>query len=654
MGNLSFRRFVIPSLVSGLMFVFSSCNQAPVTVAQNEPTLTITSQQKTFRKGDNLTAELEIYSPTEGDINIFVGASDKIGLTKNSFQVTLQAGQRKTIQLQGTIKRAGYYNITANATGSSWHEPTTTIFGFNAQTNDVQRAAANTNYPQSASGVETLEAHLDSLPKIKTLDAFSKLSTAQTIDDAKDLDAVRLDARLENLQFEKRDGTKTEPLNTILNYLPDTGSGKPRPEDLVPPTAAQKAKPKPRGIGCGASTTATVNASISYNGKTQILPNTKISVWDDNPWLNPSYIASGFTDASGNFRFQKPDCDWGAWWDYSGVDIFFIVEATDNHDISVRNIWAPYFFDGSYGVRTGTNWDTGSNNFSVNLGANNSDSEHAIWLYRMVQMAQDFNVDAGGAGATYFPIRIAWPTRLNPLNWVGISSSTSYAPVAKLEIFGSEWLYPYIAWHEFGHNMMYRTANPGTYSSAYNFGAFSISIPNFAIGTHYVYAKQNVELAYNEGFANFFYVMLQDYYDFNFNAYQSDTYYFRNCVNTPAVPATPITPFIPAYSCDAYASGIENESRVSTFLYRYTQEVLKPVNFQCGSTTSLIDIECRKIAARGSFGLVRSRLWNVGYYNTSFSAAWINWLKSTLPSSSSYQTKTKDIATSTYFSLVIP
>ena len=177
-------------------------------------------------------------------------------------------------------------------------------------------------------------------------------------------------------------------------------------------------------------------------------------------------------------------------------------------------------------------------------------------------MAQDFNVGAGGAGATYFPIRVAWPTRLNPLNWIGWDVTTSYAPVAKLEIYGAQWIYPYISWHEFGHNMMYRTSNPTTYNYAYNNGPFSVTIPSFASGTHAVKVQQNGELAYNEGFANYFYVMLQKYYNYNFNSYgyvgwEND--YLKGCNGS---------------FCNAFPSGNENESRVSTFLYRYTNEAL--------------------------------------------------------------------------------
>ncbi len=617
MGIPSFRHSVIPSLVGVLMLTLSSCNPPPAIIS-TEPTLRISSHQSTFRKGDNLAVEIELYSPTDTDVNVIIGASEKLGLTQNKYQITLNAGQAKTIELQGTLKRAGYYNITANVTGTTWHEPVASMFGFN-----VDSSSSNTR--QTTSGLETLETHLDNLPKITTPEAYSQLSTAQVIDDAKNLDGVRLDSRLENVTFDNRDGTKSEPFNTVLTYLPDTGSGQPRPEDLVPPTAAQKAKAKPRGIGCNLGVTATVTAKISYSGKTQILPYTKISVWDENPWLKPSLIKSGFTDANGTFSFQKPDCDWGAWWDYSGPDIYFIVESKDNHEIGVWNILAP-IYNFTYSVATGTNWDTTATSFNASFNAGNSDSENALWLYRMVQMAEDYNVAAGGAGATYFPMRTSWPSRT-----LGVVNN-SFAALGKLEIFGPHWLIPYIAWHEFGHELMYRTSNPSQFMYTYDQGAFTIFFPNFAWGSHNYNDKQHFELAYNDGFANYFYVLMQDYYNFDFNQYASDSYYFRECSNITAV-----LPLIPEKICDAYRSGDENESRVSTFLYRYTQEVLVPANGNIG--------------AQSAFGLIRSKLWNVGYYNTNLSTAWNNWLKVTLPSANPYLIKTKKIATETFFSL---
>ncbi len=604
------------------MLFLSSCNQAPRTEFSTEPTLQITTAQTTFRKGQEFSVMLEIYSPKDSNVNVAIAAPKNLGISQEPIQVTIAAGQTKSLELRGTPKRSGYYNITANATGSQWQEPAADMLGFNVATNNTGAASAGA-YPQSESGLETLEKHLENLPKISTPEEYAALSAAQTIDDVKDLDGVRLDSRLENVRFAKPDGTKTEPFNTAISYLPDTGSGKPRPEELQPPSAAARAKANARPQGwCGLGDWATMVATVSYNGKTMPLPFTKISVWDDNGWMAATYITSGYTDASGSFSFRKPSCDWGAWWDYTGPDIYFLIETLDSHEIGVNNIFAPLLYVNTYSVRTGTNWEGASSSYYTDVAANDSSSGQALWLYRMVQAAQEFNVGAGGDGATYFPVRIAYPSRIPFSDWLG---GTSFALVAKMEIRGEHWLYPYIAWHEFGHEMLYRTAIPSQYTWAYDFlGSFSAYAPTFAWGTHYVSQQQNVELAYNEGFANYFFVMLQDHYGINFNSWSYQGWendYLRGCNGS---------------SCNAYADGNQSEARVATFLYRYTNEVLKPAN---------------GITAQNAYGLIRSRLWASSYYSLSFSNAWSNWIQQTLPSDQSYKTLTKSIATSTYFSL---
>jgi hypothetical protein len=266
------------------------------------------------------------------------------------------------------------------------------MLGFNVASTDVTAANAGA-YPQSTSGLESLETHLDNLPKFSTPEAYSQLDTTQTIDDVKDTDQVRLDSRLENVQFANQEGTKTAPFNTVLSYLPDSGSGQPTPDQLTPPTAKQRSMARPQGIGYGLGNWATVSVNISYNSKTFTLSRTKITVFDDNPWLAPSVIASGYTDNQGNFSFQKPACDWGAWWDYSQPDIFFAVETLDNSEISVWNIFAPLYYNSTYGIRTGTNWDVQpyTQSFDVYLNGGNSDSENAMWLYRMRQVLSVFN-----------------------------------------------------------------------------------------------------------------------------------------------------------------------------------------------------------------------------------------------------------------------
>ena len=64
-----------------------------------------------------------------------------------------------------------------------------------------------------------------------------------------------------------------------------------------------------------------------------------------------------------------------------------------------------------------------------------------------------------------------------------------------------------------------------------------------------------------------------------------------------------------------------------------------------------LSINFNGINPQKAFGLIRSTLWNVGYYNTNFTTAWNNWIKATLPSSISTKNLVKNIANDTYFSL---
>jgi hypothetical protein len=422
-------------------------------------------------------------------------------------------------------------------------------------------------------------------------------------------------------------------MNSIVTYLPDTGSGQPDPRELEKPTAARK-NLRPQGWGCSYSGLATVKVTIRNPAFEQPdqprkwnLRKTIISAWDENPWLNPSPIAYGYTNDNGEFTFPMPSCDFGAFWDYSRPDIYFMVQSIDAYQIGVWNIFSPLLYASTYVVRTGTNWDAPTNYFEVNLVAGNSDSENAMWLAHMVQLAQDYNVAAGDSGASYFPVRISWPSRLNPCGWEQMinlclafanpPTPTSFALISKMEILGWEWSLTYTAWHEFGHELMYRTSNDAGYQLAFFRGPHEIFqiIPQFAFGNHGLIEQQNPTLAYNEGFANYLYVMLQDHYGIPGSGYS-----FRDCNSS---------------SC-AYASGNENESRVSTFLYRYTQEVIKPAN---------------GISSIQAFGRIRASLWYIGHVAFGFSGAWDARIRpNTLPSASSYLNTTKAIANNTYFS----
>lgn len=534
-------------------------------------------------------------------------------------QVTVAAGQTQTLEISGTPKRSGYYNITANATGSTWHEPAADMLGFNVATDNAGARAAGA-YAQSVSGLETLEDHLDNLPKFTAPEEYAKLETAQVLDDVNEQDNVRLDSRLENVQFGKAfDGSTSEPFNTVVQYIPDSGSGQPSAVDLKKPNAEQRSKLQLQGWGCGYGGLATVEAKIAFGGKEFKLRNIRISVWDENPWLSPTPISYGYTDANGIFTFPKPSCDLGAFWDYSQADLFFMVESIDVYQIGVWNIVTPLLYSSTYGARTGTNWDAQGSTFSFTLTGGNSDSENALWLARMVQYAQDYNVDAGGGGGSYFPVRISWPSRLDPRGWGGSTEISSFALVSKLDIIGPDWLHPFIAWHEFGHELMYRTSNDPAYQLAYFRGPHELLyiLPQFPFGEHNPINIQNPILAYNEGFANYFYALVSEKSGIVDTKW---TWNFTNC----------------GINCGIPAVGEQNELRVSSFLYRYTNEVVKPAN---------------EISLQAAYGKIREQIWGFGHYALTFSQMWYFRIKTTLPTTvtPNYAQTTKNIAIETTF-----
>jgi hypothetical protein len=143
-------------LIGVSMLALSSCNQNPPTPeAHQEASLNLVSEQTVFRKGEPFKVRLEVFSPEDSLVNISLGASKNLGLAQDNLQITVAAGQTQTLELSGTPKRSGYYNITANATGSQWHEPAADMLGFNVATTDL--AAANAGaYPQSTTGLESL------------------------------------------------------------------------------------------------------------------------------------------------------------------------------------------------------------------------------------------------------------------------------------------------------------------------------------------------------------------------------------------------------------------------------------------------------------------------------------------------------------------
>ena len=241
----------------------------------------------------------------------------------------------------------------------------------------------------------------------------------------------------------------------------------------------------------------------------------------------------------------------------------------------------------------------------------------------MARLASDFNAGAGLNGGDNFPVNIAWPSR-DVLTT--IFGGQSHAYVGKLELNGSDWGNTTV-WHEFGHELMYRTTTPGSYFTGIG-GGFNYSyIPGFAFGSHYGYEQQGYQLAFNEGWADYFAALVGWHNSYSNYIFPSARYCNGSC--------TMAGNFV-------YASGGENEMRISSFLFQYTKDIL-------AASTPVTTLQV-------AFGKVRNSMWNGGRYNIDIHEAWPWWIRSTLPGGtgtlpnapSSSFTATKTVALNTY------
>ena len=585
-----------------IALAFVGCNQPSLPdPIQNTsvPSVDIKLIDAQLVKGSTARFQIDLFSPQDGDVQLSLTSPGYVRLNQSKFDLELKANEHQILNVSANFSRAGYFSITALANSASWRAPETSMLSFGvAPTVSTLR---DSHIQAISGGVEDLETHLKTLP----IDADGVLQTQQIIADLNGRDDVRLDSRWSNRALPVW-GTKdqTVKFNTAISFVPDTGAGTPLPEELQKPNAT-KSKAQTRGWGCSpqAGTQSWVDVTIGYGGERSAFKNVHVSVLDINPWLNPTVVADGYTDGTGRFYFMKPNCDTGAFWDYSGADLQFIVSSDDSRGIIVRNIIVP-IWDASYSVGSGVYWEgAGGPGYSFDLTGGNSDQENALWALKRIQQAEDFNNKAGGTGSDYFPLRIAWPQRIPFTN-------VSFAAVGKLELQGPDWLSTYTQWHEFGHELMYRTATQTNYLYWYTLGSFSESFPAFSWGTHSGYEAQSLDLAYNEGWANMYANLVWR------DLYGNAPLAYVNCINDGI------------YTCSAAIDN--NEQRVGTFLYRYINTVLTPTTANGSNWQS-------------AFGTLRLKLWNVGTYGIGLAQSWNNWLVATLPAPAVYHDLTRNL-----------
>ncbi len=382
------------------MLALSGCNQAPNVQVNLEPTLEITSSQSTFRKGEQFDLNLEIYSPTDSSVSVILAGSKNLGLDQEQMQITIAAGQIQTLKVSGTPKRSGYYNVTATANGSQWEKPTAGIVGFNVPTDAINIASAGA-YAQSASGLESLETHLENLPKLPDMQLYA----AQVKAEFEGRDNVRGDFALENARFKQENDTLSEPQNLTVTYQLGTGGGTPAAGELegTRPAKGTISAQSDRQLYCP-STPATVHVEIA-NGSYGVFPMKHIfvQVLDNNGIWPHKLMSQGYANSNGDFTYNLPTCD-----DDPGQnnapDVYYVVQTRDVYGKFVNDTLGRY-----NAVASGTWWNDTALSHTFTINAATDASTQGFWVLRSAQFGTDFNASAGGVGSGQLPIKIYWP-----------------------------------------------------------------------------------------------------------------------------------------------------------------------------------------------------------------------------------------------------
>jgi hypothetical protein len=569
----SFRHSVIPSVIGACMLALSGCNQAPKVQVILEPTLEIISSQSTFRKGEKFDLNLEIYSPNDSSVNVVIAGSKNLGLDQEQMQVTIAAGQTQTLKVSGTPKRSGYYNITVNASGSQWKESAADILGFNVPTDELNIASAGA-YAQSASGLESLETHLEHLPKLSDMQLYA----AQVKAEFEGRDNVRGDFALENARFKQENGTLSEPQNLTVTYQLGTGGGIPATGELegIRPAKGTVSVQSDRQLYCP-STPATVHIEIA-NGSYGVFPmkNIFVQVLDNNGIWPHKLMSQGYANSTGDYTYNLPTCD-----DDPGQnnapDVYYVIQTRDVYGKFVNDSLGRY-----NAIASGTWWNDTATYHTFNFNAATDPSTQGFWVLRSAQFGADFNAAAGGIGNGQIPIKIYWPGSFT-------TATSAYSPVGRIVLGMALWNNTATIIHELGHNIKYYVGNQAGYLQCH--ASVYICDPMFAPDitqyTHSLSAATNRPTAVNEGFAH----LLSEMTLFANGFDSSYTSYLRNCVN----------------SCSFVGSGGEWEARIASFFYQYVTAYL--ANGQTNNYSS-------------AFGVFRASLRDTVVFNQDFYGLW--------------------------------
>jgi hypothetical protein len=487
-------------------------------------------------------------------------------------EVSSKGNDQMIFDVQGKLKRAGYATVTALAQIENLATQPSDLLGFNIESDQVSSRNISRQARNNVPGIESIEDHAKNLPVVSD---FS-LHVEQVKADLTNLDDVRQDYRYDGIQFMNLDGTLRNPEKMTIGYDPETGQGQPLPGELEGYANQKSTVRRQTRSWCGSQPAKLhvdltniysniPNPPIPGRNKTLIPNNFYVKIVDDNGIMPHVVVAEGQLDSNGDISYIQPLCDTFSpfWGDYSPPDIYFLVEAripANNSNGYHEAIRVVDTFGSQHYFRSGTYWESPLPNFSLNIDVTAYWAHNALWVAKMTQPAEDFVAMASYRNPG---VAIFWPATTTFL-----TGDTAFAPVTRIILPGVSWLTGDPLIHEYGHNVKYYFGNQSLFASC--LGAFGPCNPNFAPITDYShYPEQSISLpkAVNEGFAEYFYEMVKDAYPQLVNTNRSSP--------IPTYQANRSDFIYRACNLNCYLpTGPGNEARISTFLYRYTNEIL--------------------------------------------------------------------------------
>lgn len=594
--NNSFQRLALATALAVLVACARPANVPPA--AAKAPTVSATAVDQdhghaleikilslggAFTRGGAATLQISVTSRVAGSVQVYLTAPDQVGLAQRALTLSVGAGETRSAPVPIAFGRAGYHIITASAhlvdaRGEGIIDTAAAVIGL-----DVAPPGA------APGGSVALNAYLDSLPVRRDRSYLAGLLRA----DLEGRDDVPFEVRTEGLRGPRLGGGEHAAEDAVIALLPGTGSGSPAPGELgstAPPARPTGALGRVKAVAnCG-----TLEASLQItlgmdNAPTRPLTRTKVTVYDYNDlyfngtaWVGgPVAVHSGFTDDTGTLTYQQPVCDTSSWSDNTGPDIYYVLETTNPEGLYVQDYWGA-----RYAVQTGTNWNDTPQARSLYMGASTGAAHNAFGAFQLARLGIEFNAVAGGAGADRFPLRIIWPQGIG---------GVSFAPVGMISLYEADWGRPEALWHELGHSVMWYTTTPEAHRacSAPNAG---ICDPGYESPFNYGHSWEgnySPAKGFNEGWANYFFQVIAEEYKSSLalvNGRPVFAHLARDCVVRWDTAAC-------RYNNTDVATGLGNEARVSTWLWRYTQTVL--ANGYTSAST-----------LRAAYGTIRGTMWN--------------------------------------------